>query len=76
LKAFHSGWDVPHNSDEKGVCRFNLCPYTEGEFGVHYEGEEDLDLRETIPYEIAGPNDANSAYAFQISDEMLDHLFK
>jgi hypothetical protein len=70
------GWGVPHNSDEKGVCRFNLCPYTEGEFVVHYEGEEDLDLRETIPYEIAGPNDANSAYTFQISDEMLDHLFK
>jgi hypothetical protein len=71
-----NGWDVPHNSDEKGVCRFNLCPYTEGEFGVHYEGEEDLDLRETIHYEIAGPNDTNNVYTFQISDEMLDHLFK
>ena len=70
------GWHGPHNSDEKGVCRFNLCPYTEGEFGVHYEGEEDLDLRESIPYEVAGPNDANSVYTFQISDEMLDHLFR
>jgi hypothetical protein len=72
------GWDVPHNSDEKGIARFNVCPYTGGEFGVFYEAEDedDVDLRESIPYEIAGPNDANSVYTFQISDEMLYHLFK
>jgi len=70
------GWNVPHNTDEKGIARFNVCPYTEGEFGVLYEGEDDAYLRETVPYEIAGPNDANSVYTFQISDELLEQLFK
>ena len=69
-------WTVPHNTDEKGVSRFNVRPYTEGEFGILYEGEDDADFRETIPYEIGGPNDANSVYTLQISDEMLYHLFK
>jgi len=68
-------WSVPYNSDEKGVCRFNVCSYTQGEFGVTYD-DDDVYLWETIPYEIAGPNDANSVYTLQISDEMLYYLFK
>jgi len=68
-------WSVPHNSDEKGVARFNVCLYSEGEFGVVY-GDDDVYLRETIPYEISGREDANSVYTLQVSDEMLYHLFK
>ena len=72
------GWDVPHNSDEKGVARFNVCPYTEGEFGVFYEveDEDDVALRESIPYEVAGEEDSGREFIFTLSDEMLYHLFK
>jgi len=49
--------------------------YSSGEFGVMYD-DDDVYLRKTIPYEIAGPEDANSVYTLQISDEMLYHLFK
>ena len=68
-------WGVAHNTDENGIARFNVCSYSRGEFGVSYH-EDQLHLRETIPYEIGGPNDANSVYTLQISDEMLEHLFK
>jgi len=66
---------VAHNTDENGMVRFNVCSYSSGEFGVSYDDDE-LHLRETIPYEIAGPNDANSVYTLQISDEMVEQLFK
>jgi hypothetical protein len=69
---------VPHNSDEKGIARFNVCPYTEGEFSVFYEAEDedDADLRESIPYEVAGEEDSGRQFIFTISDEMFYHLFK
>jgi len=79
-----SGWDVPHNTDEKGVARFNLCPYSEGEFSVMYE-ENTVYLREAIPYEIAGEEDSGAStelsrtsreFTLTLSDEMLYHLFK
>lgn len=40
------------------------------------EGTDEPHLCEAIPYEIAGPEDANSVFALQLSDEMLYHLFK
>jgi len=33
-------------------------------------------LREAIPYEIAGPEDANSVFTITVSDEVLYQLFK
>lgn len=70
---------VTHNTDENGVAQFDMAEYSQGEFVVEYDGGDDPDamhLREAIPYEIAGPEDANSIYTLQVSDEMLYQLFK
>lgn len=69
---------VAHNTDENGIVEFNIPPYSKGDFVVTYWGEDDehLHLRESIPYEIAGPEDESSQYLFQLSDDMLYHLFK
>ena len=69
---------VAHNTNENGIVKFNIPPYSKGDFVVAYWGDnkEYLHLRESIPYEIAGPEDDGSEYIFQISDEMLELLFK
>ncbi len=70
---------VTHNTDENGVVQFDMAQYSQGEFVVEYDSGDDpnaMHLREAIPYEITGPEDANSVYILQVSDEMLYHLFK
>lgn len=69
-------WGVPHNTDENGIARFNVVPHSQGEFGVSYFGEDDLHLKETIPYEIGSQEDVGRQFIIQLSDEMLEHLFK
>lgn len=68
-------WSVAHNTDADGLARFYVPPFTSGEFGVSYHGDG-LNLRDTIPYETAGPDDNGKQYLMQISDGLLAHLFK
>jgi hypothetical protein len=66
-------------TDEHGIALFYLARNSMGELIVEYRESDEpgaVHLRHVIPYEIAGPEDANSVYTLQISDEMLNHLFK
>ncbi len=69
-------WSVPHNTDESGMTRFNVIPYSKGEFGVIYHEEGGELLKETVPYQIGGNEDSGSQFTLQLSDEILELLFK
>ncbi len=78
VRAMHSSnaWGLPHNTDESGIARFYVIPHSEGQFGVLYHGEDGVHLIETIPYKIAGEEEAGRQFTLQLSDEMFYHLFK
>jgi len=70
---------VTHNSDEHGTTIFNLAHDSKGQFVVEYKPDEestDPALSQAIPYQITGPQDANSTYTMTVSDEILGALFK
>jgi len=69
-------WGVVHNTDERGIARFNVPAYSSGEFGVRCVDDDDVYLKESIPYEIAGEEDSGREFTLTLSDEMLYHLFK
>ena len=69
-------WSVPHNTDESGIARFHAIPNSQGQFGVSYHGEGGVYLKETIPYTIGSDNDSGRQFTLQLSDEILDLLFK
>ena len=69
-------WTVSHNTDESGMARFNVIPNSIGEFGVSYRGEGGEFLKETIPYQIGGDEDSGRLFTLQLSDEILELLFK
>ncbi len=68
-------WSVSHNSNEQGISRFFVSPFSQGQFGVSYH-EGGLRLTETVPYQIAGAQDNARQFTLQLSDEMLYNLFK
>ncbi|MHC4356748.1 MAG: hypothetical protein ACYS0H_28960, partial [Planctomycetota bacterium] len=69
-------WSVPHNTDESGTARFHVVPHSDGQFGVLYHGKDGLNLKETIPYKMAGEEEAGRRFMMQLSDDILYHLFK
>lgn len=69
-------WGLPRNTDESGTARFHVVPHSEGQFGVLYHGEDGVRLIETIPYQIAGEEEAGRQFTLQISDDMLYSLFQ
>ena len=69
-------WSAPHNSDESGIARFHVIPHSAGQFGVFYHGQDGTHLTETIPYKIAGEEDEGRQFIIQLSDDMINHLFK
>ena len=62
-------------TNEEAIATFKLPVYSKGEFRVGFEGDG-LKLKESIPFEIAGLEDANSLYTLQVPDEILYHLFR
>jgi len=67
------------NTDEEGMALLYLAPDSTGQFVVEYRESEDpgaVHLRDAIPYEIRGSEDANTVFTLELSDEMLYHLFK
>jgi len=71
--------EVTYNSDENGVATFDLARDSKGQFVVEHKPDEESAepvLREAIPYQISGPQDANSVYTMTVSDEILRALFK
>ena len=69
-------WSVSHNTDESGIARFNVVPNSRGHFGVSYHGEGGVSLKETIPYTIGSDKDSGRLLTLQLSDEILELLFK
>jgi hypothetical protein len=69
-------WSVPHNTDESGIARFNVVPYSGGRFGVSCRAEDGTSLKETIPYQVGGNTDSGRQFTLQLSDEILELLFK
>jgi hypothetical protein len=69
-------WSVTHNTDETGLARFNVIPYSIGEFGVIYHKDGGEFLKETIPFQIGGNTDSDRQFTLQLSDEILELLFK
>jgi hypothetical protein len=73
-------WDpVISSSDESGIAMFDFVGRSKGDFIVEYrpEGRKgSVEMRESIAYDISGPEDANSVFAITVSDEMLKRLFE
>jgi hypothetical protein len=78
VNVLHGGkaLSAPHITDESGIARFNVTPYSVGQFSVicHKEGGEFL--KETIPFQIGGNTDSGRQFTLQLSDEILELLFK
>ncbi|HUT28532.1 MAG TPA: hypothetical protein VMX13_01980 [Sedimentisphaerales bacterium] len=71
-------------TDEQGIAAFSAPPNSTGEFYVSlYVGElsafrqdDESAPKEGVSYALGGPEDANTLYTLQLSDEMLKALFK
>jgi len=66
-------WKGTHSTDANGITRFNVYSHSKGEFSISCRKHN---LRETIPYEIGGEEDAGIEFTITISDKMLEHFFK
>ncbi|MHC4194211.1 MAG: carboxypeptidase-like regulatory domain-containing protein [Planctomycetota bacterium] len=79
VKACDQYGQIISNTDHEGVAMFSVARDSQGEFVVEYkppEPETALHLRESVPYQITGPEDANSVYEFSVSDKMIYQLLK
>ncbi|UCG56798.1 MAG: Ig-like domain-containing protein [Phycisphaerales bacterium] len=76
-KGLYGGYERPI-TDEDGIALVNVVDRSAGEFVVVHPldnvGRELL--REGVPYEIVGEEDAGRQFVLQLSDEMLLRLFK
>ena len=73
-------WDPAiSSSDEEGIAMFDFVGPSKGDFIVEYrpEGREGpVEMRESIPYDISGPEDANSTYTLRVSDEIIRRILQ
>jgi hypothetical protein len=67
---------VSHNTDESGLAQFSVVPYSSGRFGVSCQSEDGEYLTETIPYQVGGNADSGRQFTLQLSDKILELLFK
>jgi hypothetical protein len=76
VKARDQYGEVVSNTDDNGVAMFTVARDSRGQFVIEYEppdGQGGPHLRQTVPYEVTGPQDANSVYSFKVSDEIVYH---
>ncbi len=79
VKAFDQYGSVTRHSDEDGIAIFSLAPDSKGRFIVDVppKGVQVIpEVRESVLYEIKGPEDANSVFTVKVSDEILSRLFE
>jgi len=72
-------WDpAVSSSDENGIAMFEFVGYSTGDFIVEHKPKDaNLPvLRESIPYEVKGVEDANSIYTFKVSDKLIGRILK
>jgi hypothetical protein len=67
---------IPPVTDANGIAQFTAPPCYKARFNVGYRDKRNKYISESITYETNGPEDANSVYTLQVSDEMLYQLFK
>jgi hypothetical protein len=68
-------WGHSHITNEFGIATFKVPLHCKGEFHVGFD-EDGLKLKESIPFQIGGEEDAGREFTMTISDEMLYQLFK
>ncbi|MCX7016164.1 MAG: hypothetical protein NTW86_27000 [Candidatus Sumerlaeota bacterium] len=63
-------WEVPHNTDAQGKAYYTLPANSRGEFGctglLHAPK-----VRETVPFQIGGQEDAGKVFTLTLSDEII-----
>jgi hypothetical protein len=65
-----------HITDAQGLAEFLVPPNYRADFAVGDDNDDNNCGGESISYETNGPQDANIVYTLQLSDEMLQCLFK
>lgn len=65
-----------HITDANGMAKFYAPPHYKAAFFVGWKGRNTKTPWQSLIYETTGPQDANSVYTFQLSDEVLHHIFK
>jgi len=63
-------------TDEEGIGQFHVPAYSEGAFAVVSHDPNKGNVRESVSYQTNGPEDANSLYTLQVSDKILEAIFK
>jgi hypothetical protein len=64
------------STDGEGMANFSAPSYSRGKFKVLAGKEKDPQFEQFASYEIAGPEDANTVYTLELSDELLEALFR
>jgi hypothetical protein len=66
------------SSDREGIAIHEFVGYSKGDFIIECKSEDPKTPaeRQTMPYEIAGPEDANSMFTIEVSDQLLERLFE
>ena len=65
-----------HITDANGMAKFYAPPHYKAAFFVGWKGGNTKTPWQSLIYQTTGPQDANSVYIFQLSDEVLHHIFK
>lgn len=65
-----------HITDANGMAKFYAPPHYKAAFFVGWKGRNTKTPWQSLIYETTGPQDANSVYTFQLSDEVLHHILK
>ncbi len=65
-----------HITDANGMAKFYTPPYYKAAFFVGWRGRNTKTPWQSLIYQTTGPQDANSVYTFQLSDEVFHHIFK
>jgi len=63
-------------SDPNGVSKFFVPPHHKAAFFVGWYGRNTKTPWQSLPYETKGPQDANNVFTMQLSDEVIEQLFK
>jgi hypothetical protein len=68
-------WGEKSDTSAEGTAILNVWPNAEGRFSVsHRDKDTDEILRESVPYEVRGEEDAGTEFILQLSDEILSKL--
>jgi hypothetical protein len=76
-EIFRASYIRPTWTEEDGIAWIYVSPNSKGQFVV--EARDTVNqtvLRESFPYQVAGPEDEGKEFTLMLSDQMLEQLFK